>query len=191
MRLFVALRPSSTAIEHLDDFLNVRRAAADFRWTPAEHFHLTLAFLGDVPDYQLDELIERLAGVAGRRTSFDTRVAGGGAFPHAATAKVLWAGLELDGPGRAHLGQLSASARAAGSRVGARGDGSRFRPHLTVARLSRPAEVSRWVRLLDSYAGPTWPVTHLELVASYLGEGPRQRPRHEVIATLPLEWQRG
>ena len=59
-------------------------------------------------------------------------------------------------------------------------------PHITIARLGRPQELSNWVRLLDTYAGPPWPVNEIELVASHLGEGPRRRPRHEVLATLPL-----
>jgi RNA 2',3'-cyclic 3'-phosphodiesterase len=186
MRLFVAVRPNVAATEHLNDFLDVRRDAADFRWTPAEHFHVTLAFLGDVADFHTDELIERLDSIAGRRTPFETRLAGGGAFPHAAAAKVLWTGLELEKSAREQLDQLSASARAAGSQVGARVDGTTFRPHVTVARLGRPRDAVKWARLLDTYAGPTWQVDELELVASHLGEGPRGRPRHEVLAASPL-----
>ncbi len=186
MRLFVAIRPSAEAVQHLDDFLDVRRSAGDFRWTSPEHFHLTLAFLGEVPDYQLDELTEILAATAGRRTPFAAALAGGGAFPNVTSAKVLWAGLQLDSSALAELQQLSASARAAGNRVGARVDGAAFKPHVTLARIGHPQEVSNWVRLLDEYAGPTWQVTEIELVASHLKEGPRKRPRHEVLATVPL-----
>jgi 2'-5' RNA ligase len=46
--------------------------------------------------------------------------------------------------------------------------------------------VTDWVRLLDAYDGPAWTVDTLTLVASYLGEGPRGRPRYEVVAELPL-----
>ena len=60
-------------------------------------------------------------------------------------------------------------------------DGARFRPHLTVGRTKHPHDVSNWVRLLDSYRSPTWTVDHLTLVASYLGEGPRGRPRYETV----------
>lgn len=187
MRLFVAIRPSAEAVHHLDDFLDVRRDAADFRWASPEHFHLTLAFLGEVPDYQLDELTDLLAAVATRRTAFDTSISGGGAFPNVAAARVLWAGLALDETSAAELNQLSASARSAGNQVGARVDGAAFRPHLTLARLGHPEEVSNWVRLLDAYAGPTWSVGEIELVASHLKEGPRKRPRHEVLATLSLK----
>jgi 2'-5' RNA ligase len=37
------------------------------------------------------------------------------------------------------------------------------------------------VRLLDAYRGPSWTVDGFTLVASYLGEGPRGRPRHAVV----------
>ena len=48
MRLFVALVPSEEAVEHLDDFLELRRPSAPFRWAGSEQFHVTLAFLADV-----------------------------------------------------------------------------------------------------------------------------------------------
>lgn len=184
--MFVALRPPEPAIEHLDEFLASRREAAPFRWSLPEQLHVTLAFLAEVPDRRLDDLVERLGRAAARRQPVATRVAGGGAFPHAARARVLWAGLGLDETGRTEVSRTATGARAAASRAGVTVDGQRFRPHLTLARLGRPEEVSRWVRLLDGYGGPDWVADRFELVASYLGEGPRGRPRHEVVAAFPL-----
>ncbi|MGA8246855.1 MAG: RNA 2',3'-cyclic phosphodiesterase, partial [Nocardioides sp.] len=103
MRMFVALRPPSDAVEHLDEFLDVRRAAAGFRWAAADQFHVTLAFLAEVPDRALDDLVTRLARAAARRTAFAAAIAGGGAFPNAARARVVWAGLDLDDHGRNEL----------------------------------------------------------------------------------------
>ena len=186
MRLFAAVLPSPEAGEHLDEFLDVRRAAGDLRWVQADQVHATLAFLADVPDRKLDDLVERLGRAAARRTAFETRVAGGGAFPHVPRAKVIWAGLDLDETGRTELDRLATGCRAAATRAGVAVDGARFRPHLTVARTRRPHDVSRWVWLLASYAGPAWPVDHLTLVESHLGEGPRGRPRHVVVDSFPL-----
>lgn len=186
MRLFVALVPPDEAVEHLDAFLEVRRAAAPYRWATAEQLHVTLAFYGDVEERRLDELAERLGRAAARRTAFETAIAGGGAFPHVGRARVLWAGLDLDDTGRTELDRLATGCRAAASRAGIAVDGQRFRPHVTLARLGHPAEVSDWARLLDAYAGPRWVADRITLVASYLGEGPRGRPRHEVVDELPL-----
>jgi 2'-5' RNA ligase len=186
MRMFVALTPPDAAVEHLDGFLAVRRDAAPFRWSLPEQLHVTLAFLAVVPDRKLDDLVERLGRAAARRRPVPTRIAGGGAFPDAARARVLWAGLEVDESGRTELSRMATGARAAAARAGIDVGGQRFRPHLTVARLSRPTEVSRWVRLLDGYAGPGWVAGRLDLVASYLGEGPRGRPRYEVVETFDV-----
>ena len=186
MRLFAALIPPASALEDLDEFLEVRREAGPFRWTQADQVHVTMAFLADVPERSLDELVERLARAAGRRTPVPTAIAGGGAFPDAARARVLWAGLSLDEAGRTELSRLATGARAAAVKSGIEVDGQRFRPHLTVARLGRPQEVTRWVRLLDAYRGPSWTADTLSLVESHLGEGPRNRPRYEVIGEFPL-----
>jgi 2'-5' RNA ligase len=186
LRMFVALVPPPEALEHLDDFLEPRRAAARFRWSAPDQVHVTLAFLGQVEERRLDDLVERLARAAGRRTAFETAITGGGAFPNVGRARVLWAGLDLDEPSRTELDRLATGCRAAAGRAGIAVEGQRFRPHLTLARLGHPAEVSGWVRLLDAYAGPCWPADRIELVASYLGEGPRGRPRHVAVERFPL-----
>lgn len=185
-RMFVAVVPPQEAVEHLDDFLSVRREAAGFRWSVPDQWHLTLAFSAAVPDRNVDDLGERLTRAARSRRPFELRVAGGGAFPHADRARVLYARLSSYDEAGTELGRLAAGCRAALSRAGARVDGQRFRPHLTLARLGHPDNVTSWVRLLDAYEGPAWPVDEVSLIASHLGEGPRRRPRHEVMASYPL-----
>jgi RNA 2',3'-cyclic 3'-phosphodiesterase len=186
LRMFVALVPPAAAVEHLDDFLDVRRAAAPYRWATSEQLHVTLAFLGSVEERRIDDLTEGLGRAAAKRQGFATRIAGGGAFPDVGRARVLWAGLDVDDAARSGLDLLAAGCRTAANRAGIEVDGQRFRPHVTVARLAHPTEVSSWVRLLDAYVGPGWDVDRISLVASYLGEGPRGRPRYEVLEEFGL-----
>jgi 2'-5' RNA ligase len=204
MRMFVALVPPPEALEDLAEFLAPRQeAGGDFRWTAPEQWHVTLAFLPQVPDRRLDDLVARLERAAGRRTRFDVRICGAGAFPNPARAKVLYAAVETTagaeagpeaGPGagagagtaREELNRLATGARAAANKAGAEADGGRFHPHLTLARLRNPGEVTRWIRVLDAYRGPRWPAEEISLIASHLGEGPRRRPRYELVDTFPL-----
>jgi RNA 2',3'-cyclic 3'-phosphodiesterase len=185
-RMFVALTPSPEAVRDLSDFLEPRLGAgADLRWSDPAQWHLTLAFLPRVPERALDGLAERLARAAGRRAPFTAALTGGGAFPNPLQAKVLYVGVDVasDDP---VLPRLADSCRAAANRAGAPTEGGRFHPHVTVARCGRPAQLLRWVRLLDTYAGPLWPVDRLTLYASHLGEGRRGRPRHEVVGDWPF-----
>lgn len=184
MRLFTAVLPPDDVADHLDAFLDVRRAAADLRWTRADALHLTLAFAVEVEEWRLDEVLERTAEAAARHTPFDLRLTGGGAFPHPDAGKVLW----VDAPASAddELEALARGARAAYATAGVPVDGARFRPHVTVARSGRPVQLSDWVKLLDAYAGASWTVDEVAVVASHLGEGVGRRPRHEVLATVAL-----
>lgn len=184
--MFVAVVPPEEALADLEELLEPRRDAADFRWAAADQLHVTLAFLADVPERALDDLVERLGRAATRRTAFPAALAGGGAFPNVGRARVLWTGLDLDGAGSAEMARMATGARAAAGRAGIALDGSRFRPHVTLARLRQPTEVTSWVRLLDGYHGPEWTVDSFDLIASYLGEGPRRRPRYERVASFAI-----
>jgi 2'-5' RNA ligase len=183
VRMFVAVVPPEGVLEDLEGFLAPRREAAPWRWTLPEQWHVTLAFLEDVPERALDDLVERLMAAADKRSVMPAQISGGGAFPHVGKAKVLWAGLETD---QKELSRTAIGARSAASGAGVVVDGQRFRPHVTLARLNRPVEATRWVRLLDGYSGPSWTIEDVVLVASYLGEGSRGRPRYEVVERFSL-----
>lgn len=184
--MFVAVLPPVPVLEDLEEFLSPRQEAvvADrpLRWSAPGQWHVTLAFMPTVPEPAHDELVDGLAAAAAKRSPFEARLVGGGAFPDVAAGRVLWAGVEAT----EELDRLAVGARNATVRAGIEVDGQRFRPHVTLARAGRPLEMTRWIRVLDTYASPGWTVRELALVASHLGEGPRRRPRYEVLAELPL-----
>jgi 2'-5' RNA ligase len=184
MRMFVAAVPPPEVLEDLEEFLSVRREVAAFRWTVPEQWHVTLAFLADVPDRAYDDLLDRLGRAAAKRHPVRATIAGGGAFPNVGRARVVWAGVDLDDA--EELRRLAVGCRAAASKAGIEVAGERFKPHVTLARLGRPAEVTSWVRLLDAYRGPAYDIDEISLIASHLGEGPRKRPRYEVVETFRL-----
>ncbi len=182
--MFVAAVPPPEVLDDLEEFLSVRRDADAFRWTVPEQWHVTLAFLADVPDRSYDDLVERLERAARKRSPMRATIAGGGAFPNVGRARVVWAGVDLDD--REELRRLAVGCRTAASRAGIEVAGERFKPHVTLARLGRPADVSNWVRLLDAYRGPAYELDEISLIASHLGEGPRKRPRYQVVETFGL-----
>lgn len=208
MRMFVALVPAEHAVRHLEEFLEPRRAfGADLRWTDPEQWHVTLAFMAQVPDRIAESLPEALSDAAAPRAPMPLAVRGGGAFPSPQAARVLWAGVhqgEASQQGDRQrgddehattqhgvsedaqwLGRLARSVRRACSHAGAAPAGGHFHPHITVAR-SRQTEATRWIRLLEGYSGPAWRASELVLFGSHLGQGRGRRPRHEVLATIPL-----
>lgn len=57
---------------------------------------------------------------------------------------------------------------------------------MTLARFERPTEATRWVRVLQTYAGPAVTAYEVVLVRSWLGQARSGRVRHEAMAAFPL-----
>ncbi|MGO4342928.1 RNA 2',3'-cyclic phosphodiesterase [Pedococcus sp. 2YAF34] len=186
MRIFAALVPPEPALEDLGDFLEPRRdAGRDLRWVDPSLWHVTLAFMAEVPAQRVDEVAEAVAAAAAARDELALSLRGAGAFPHAEDARVLWTGVGGEPSALESLAQLSRSVRLACNHAGASPEGGPFHPHLTVARSRRPFESTRWLRTLDTYEGPGWVAKEVTLFASQ--PGAKGRPRHyEPVATMPL-----
>jgi 2'-5' RNA ligase len=183
MRLFVAVVPPDAALAELEDVVAPLRAAApELRWTTIASWHLTLAFLGEVREEVLPDLQARLERAARRHPPQQLAIAGGGAFPSARRAQVLWAGFSADDTA---LGALADSVAAGARRAGAPPPGvhNKFRAHLTLARCRAPADVSELSRRLASFTGTAWTAPSIHLIRSHLSSGP---PRYEDVAAWPL-----
>lgn len=187
MRCFVAVLPPESVVEELDAFLAPRRdALPEWRWADPFQWHITCAFMPEVADADLDDLETRLTEAASRRRPMTLRLTGGGAFPNAAAAKVVWIAPHGSEADLTELGRLATGCRHAAAAAGTEVEGGRFTPHVTLARLGRATDVTAMLTVLDSYAGSTWRADTVHLIASHLGEGRGQRPRYETLGRYPL-----
>jgi len=191
-RLFVAVDPPEDVVAHLGavvDSLEVSRANTPGRSTrlaSRDRWHVTLAFLGDVPVSRIDKVtraLEQAIAERGEAAEDVIRVsfAGGGTFGRGSFT-ILWAGLGGDIPA---LRELSETVRRELRRARLPLDTKGFRPHLTISRPGTRVErdlIAADVETLASYVGPQWTVDAIHLVASELGP----HPRHTRLATVHL-----
>ena len=136
MRLFVgieldaALREAAAAAaEALRKRLKAR--GLDARWIPAENLHITIWFIGEVPDEKA-KAIEGALSAPFPIPPFDLAVAGCGAFPRSGPARVIWFGLTR---GVDSLTRLYADVGARLGALGVEPERRPYSPHLTVARV--------------------------------------------------------
>ncbi|GAB3623113.1 RNA 2',3'-cyclic phosphodiesterase [Mariniluteicoccus endophyticus] len=168
----------------MEEFFAPRRDAdVRLRWVPDHHWHLTTLFCGDVAEHDVEPLIDELAGVAAGVPTFDVRLAGAGAFPDPIAVRLLYLAVTEGGQG---LGRLARNSRSAASRVGAEPDGSRFVPHLSLARTSARFDATHWMRVVDAFPGVRFAADELVVVESFTTEGRGNRVRHEILARHPL-----
>lgn len=187
LRLFAAITPPAEVIESLGHFL-VPRWAADptLRWTQPEHWHLTLAFMPQVAERALDDLVVRLGRAGRRRSPMELQLASAGVFPDVYEARVLFVAPVLVEEVDLELHRLATGVRHAAARAGAAPTGGHFVPHLTVARSGGPFEATRWLRILNAWRSTEWVCTDFSLFSSALGAGPHRRPVYTRLETFPL-----
>ncbi len=169
MRLFYAVFvPRPVALR-----LAEAQAGLKGGWKPTlpEQMHLTLLFLGEVPEDRLGELKGIGRDVAGSVPAFTARVRGTGYFPVAGSPRVWYARVEGEGfePLALRLRELLPEFD----------DGKRFAPHVTLARKKGPAP-----RVPPVVFDLTFPVERMALVHSELT---RRGPIYRVLEAFPLK----
>jgi 2'-5' RNA ligase len=151
------------------------------RREPVENMHLTLAFLGEVPERLLEDVHEALQAL--RLPGFALELAGLGIFG-GAHPRLVYAGTAPCPP----LMHLQSKIETAARRAGAEVEGRRFLPHVTLGRFRPPGleETMRLERAVAEQGGfrtAPMPVRDFALFESLPAEG---RRRYEVLARYPL-----
>ena len=149
-RLFVAIDlPDDTK----DQILSLREDdLPPGRWSQRAALHLTLHFIGDVPE-GVARAYQRVLGKV-EAAAFDLSIQGVGQFPINDRPRVIWAGVQ-NTPG---LRALHETVGAALESEGFRRERRRFHPHITLMRFRKPIRrglASKWLGAhIDFYAEP-------------------------------------
>lgn len=154
------------------------------KWVEPENLHITLKFVGAVPQARVAELDElgREAARAGRCCTM--RIVGAGAFPNARRPRVVWLGTTGD---LEPLASVAAELdRLAAERGLAEAENRAFTPHLTLGRVRRGKLAPDLTSLLEAYAGREFGEARVDrfvLMRSHLRP---QGPVYEVVETYAL-----
>jgi 2'-5' RNA ligase len=183
-RTFIAVSASPEirrAAGKLADLL--RPAAGDVKWVAPENLHWTLQFLGDVDDLEIPTVCNAVSTAIEKLEPFDLEARGAGAFPAADRPRTLWLGA---GAGAQAMVALHAAIQKKLDRLGYRGEGRRYVPHITLGRAGRDAPPRSLVRELASLAefdAGSMLVEEVTVFASKLQPG---GPVYDVLSRAPL-----
>jgi len=108
----------------------LQATGARMKLVEPENIHLTVKFLGDIEDNQVEEISQVIEGISFE--PFEFRVEGVGVFPNLRRPATIWAGI-TDGVG--DLAEVFGKVNDGLAKLGFEKDRRRFQPHLTIARI--------------------------------------------------------
>ena len=187
-RLFVALEPPEPVRRRLAAAAGTLRrsagaAASDVRWVAEENLHLTMQFLGAVPEERVAAVEKAVVDAAAAARPLSLEVKGAGGFPNARRPRVVWLGLAGD------VAALAALATELGRRLAPLGFAPESRPfsaHLTLGRARDPRGAPGLGGALAAASqddGIAWRAAELVLFESHLSP---KGPRYETVLRAPL-----
>jgi RNA 2',3'-cyclic 3'-phosphodiesterase len=145
MRLFVALDIPQEVRARISAFAErIRPLCPGARWARVEGLHVTLKFIGEIPDAKLPEITQALAGI--KSSPFDVAFENTGFFPSPKSPRVFWIGVH----GGDGLPQLAESVSAAMENIGVAREDKAYSPHLTLARAGFKRGVDQNLKALTS-----------------------------------------
>ncbi len=167
MRLFTAIDFSPEITELLSQKMS--NFGKTVRWTPPEQLHLTLQFLGEVPESLHVNVREGLRNV--KADAFELSFLGDGVFPLQGPPHVFWKGIDDATIGRAQLLTLKNAMDEALQKNRIYVDQRRYIPHVTLAHFTPQFQMKMLQFLREAYEsvnGATFAVTQFHLYQSEL-----------------------
>jgi 2'-5' RNA ligase len=160
IRAFIAIEFAAATVNRISATIEqLKPRIVGIRWVAPANYHLTLKFLGNIDESQIEPIGHALANALHPFQRFTINAKGLGVFPSVKRPRVLWVGL-VGSP----LTTLAVAVEAALVPLGFPREEKAFTPHLTIGRWRQTDRTDRvlWEAL------KSW--THFEFGATVVDE---------------------
>lgn len=185
IRTFIALEMSPSVLGRAAALIKrLQEADVKATWVKPQHMHLTLKFLGDVPDPEIPDVCRLVQEAVRDLPAFEMSFRGCGAFPSVDNPRTVWIGVE---EGAEQVIVMHEAIELALKKLRFPRETRRFRPHLTLGRIRdtspRVAELSRIITENADYDADLSVVDEVVTFASFLD---RAGPTHDAMGRAEL-----
>jgi 2'-5' RNA ligase len=169
MRAFIAIELPEAVRRQLGDLsVRLRQTGSKASWVQPDRMHLTLRFLGEVSEEQIAVITASMTDVCRDIAPFTLVCEGLGGFPNLRKPSVIWVGVSPFAP---DLARIQTAAETGARACGLSPETKRFHPHVTLARIRNPEDVSALTQQAEAesaFCTGAFDVFHVSLFSSEL-----------------------
>ncbi|MBW1803239.1 MAG: RNA 2',3'-cyclic phosphodiesterase [Deltaproteobacteria bacterium] len=162
----------------------LRKTPLNVRWVNVYNIHLTVVFMGNIPEADVAPMGNSVKKVCRDYGPFEIYLNGIGFFPGSRNARVLWIGLDGD---MERMAQFRDALQACLVPFGIRKEKRPFKPHLTLGRFRKPGKNSRQLEAVATqYHDLKSPVQRLDELIMFKSELKPSGAEYSRLAAWPL-----
>jgi 2'-5' RNA ligase len=151
------------------------------KWVNNQNFHVTLFFLGDTTEEQINDIRIQLSNIVDVFSSFEVVLKGLGVFKDFHKPRVLWAGIYDYEP----LRQIKQYIDKEMLKLGFNPDAREFKPHLTLARIKWLEDKKKLKEMVLDYKDHYFQSVNINEIIFYESilrpEGPVYKPIEKFV----------
>jgi 2'-5' RNA ligase len=148
MRTFIAVELPEQIKKQIEALqAPLKKTNAFVSWVKPGNIHITLKFLGEVPEGKIDEVFSATELALKGARGFKMNLKGMGAFPDLRRPRVIWVGAEKGGEELSGMADRIAEEM---EKIGYPKEKRKFSPHFTVGRLKSLKNIETLVELIQS-----------------------------------------
>jgi 2'-5' RNA ligase len=182
-RTFIAVKiPAAVKLKELLESLRMDLKEDRIRWVNPEILHITLSFIGDTSEEQVNYISEQLEKIGSGYSSIELHFKELGVFPNLRKPRVFWIGMERN----KLLENLQGEIEVMLHNYGINRDDKKFSPHLTIARIKWIDDIDKLKYWLEKYRGKTIQKTKIGEVIYYESKLTANGPIYNSIKKIPL-----
>ncbi len=146
-RSFIAIALNENLHKELESLqVKLKAADADVKWVKPENIHLTLKFLGNIIDEQIEKVKNTVKKITSDFKTYQIHLAEIGAFPKISYPRVIWAGMD---EGVDKTGDIYQSIEEELSKKRFEKEKRPFSPHLTLGRVRSAKNRQRLIKTIE------------------------------------------
>ncbi len=188
MRAFIAvdlppdlLKKIGTIIE----FFRKELPERSIKWVSVEKLHLTIKFIGELPEENLNDAKAIILDAVTNLPSFKISIQGLGMYPNKQKPRVVWLGIT----GKEALVEIHHILDDALEEIGIQPERRKFSPHLTLGRIRRGTDqaiVREIGQTLSQFTVDSLGTVLVEHISLYKSKLTPQGPIYTLLQTAPL-----
>lgn len=184
IRTFIAIELAEQVRQKIDrETEGLRRAAPLVKWSHKDNLHVTLRFLGNVKENDLEELFDAVEEAVEKVEPFTVALRGVGAFPNWRYPRVVWAGIK---DGAEETIELAGYVEEGCVEIGYEREKRAFRPHLTLGRVKEPGHGHGLNEAAGILGEASFGIVDVDEVVVFMSSLRRTGPVYSPMARFPL-----